>query len=120
MQLGLETIHQITYDALENKAMAFQRIKSVWKICPVIKNKLAYFSEYLYRTRNRNDLIPSRTRLTATLNSINVVGPNIWNSIPPEIQCLQTKNSFKYQPPPVGWGKKKNKPTASQRVVRGD
>ena len=56
----------------------------------------AYNRTHLYNTRNRNDLIPSRARLTATLNSINVVGPNIWNSIPPEIQCLQTKNSFKY------------------------
>ena len=27
---------------------------------------------------------------------------------------------FYYCQPPVGWGKKKNKPTASQRVVRGD
>ena len=57
----------------------------------------AYDRTHSYNTRNRNDLIPNRARLSVTLNSISVIGPNIWNGIPQNIQNLQSKNSFKYQ-----------------------
>ena len=48
-----------------------------------------------YNTRNHNSLVPSAARLTVTQNSISVVGPNIWNSIPLEIRLSPTRNIFK-------------------------
>ena len=50
-----------------------------------------------YDTRNRNDLLPDRARLTITQNSISVAGPNIWNSIPENIKTSLTRGSFKSQ-----------------------
>ena len=50
-----------------------------------------------HNTRNRNDFLPNRARLTITQNSIKVIGPNIWNSIPENIRALPTKTSFKNQ-----------------------
>ena len=49
-----------------------------------------------YDTRNSANMQIARSRLTITQNSINVIGPNIWNSIPIEIQNSLTRNSFKY------------------------
>ena len=51
---------------------------------------------HTYGTRNRNELLPFQARLTVTKNSLRVIGPNIWNSIPPEIQNLTTRSSFKF------------------------
>ena len=56
-----------------------------------------YERNHSHNTRFRSDLIPSRARLTITQNSINVVGPNIWNSIPDYIKESPSRNSFKYQ-----------------------
>ena len=50
-----------------------------------------------YNTRNRNELLPDRARLTITQNSINVAGPSLWNTIPEQIKASPSRNSFKYQ-----------------------
>ena len=49
-----------------------------------------------YSTRGHDDLRPQSARLTLTQNSISVVGPNIWNSIPEEIRNSPSRNSFKF------------------------
>ena len=54
-----------------------------------------YDRTHRYPTRSFNDLVPSHARLTVTQNSINVCGPNIWNSIPQEIRDLPTLSIFK-------------------------
>ena len=41
-----------------------------------------------YSTRGSNDLRPQSARLTLTLNSISVNGPNIWNTIPLDIKKI--------------------------------
>ena len=48
-----------------------------------------------YDTRNRNSLVPSRARITASDSSLSVAGPIIWNSVPLSIQQSPTKNIFK-------------------------
>ena len=48
-----------------------------------------------YETRNRSDLLPDRPRLTVAKNSLRVTEPTTYNSIPPEIQNLTTRSSFK-------------------------
>ena len=48
-----------------------------------------------YDTRNRDSLRPNSARLTVTQNSISVIGPNVWNSIPEHIKQSPTKNIFK-------------------------
>ena len=50
-----------------------------------------------YNTRNSSDLQPARSRLTVTQNSIDVIGPNLWNSIPLEIQNSISREVFKYK-----------------------
>ena len=55
-----------------------------------------YDRTHSYQTRNRSDLIPNQSRLTVTRNSLSVVGPNLWNTIPAEIQNCPSKNSFKF------------------------
>ena len=50
-----------------------------------------------YPTRGHDDLLSQSARLTLTLNSISVVGPNIWNSIPELIRNLPSRNSFKFR-----------------------
>ena len=50
-----------------------------------------------HNTRHKNDLLPTRARLAITQNSINVIGPNIWNTIPDNIRALPSKTSFKKQ-----------------------
>ena len=57
----------------------------------------AFQRDHHYDTRNRNELRPHRPRLTATENSLKVIGPIIWNSIPGNIQNSLTRSSFKYQ-----------------------
>ena len=49
-----------------------------------------------YLTRGHNDPLPPYARLTLTQNSISVVGPNIWTSIPEEIRNSPSRNSFKF------------------------
>ena len=49
-----------------------------------------------YNTRNCSNLRPARSRLTITQNSINVTGPNLWNSIPNEIRISLSRESFKH------------------------
>ena len=57
-----------------------------------------YERNHSYNTRNRNDLLPRQTRLTATLNnSLSSIGPNIWNNIPDNIRNATSLSSFKYQ-----------------------
>ena len=46
-----------------------------------------YNRTHSYDTRNRNDLLPNRPRMTITQNSLSVAGPRIWNRIP-----LETRN----------------------------
>ena len=56
-----------------------------------------YDRNHQYNTRNRNDLLPRRFRLTATQNSLASIGPTIWNSIPTNIKDSLTYSSFKHQ-----------------------
>ena len=44
-----------------------------------------------------NILLPGYARLTLTRNSMSVVGPNIWNSIPDDIKNSPSRNSFKFK-----------------------
>ena len=53
--------------------------------------------DHNYNTRNSSNMQVARSRLTISQNSINVKGPNIWNSIPNEIQISLTRESFKYK-----------------------
>ena len=55
----------------------------------------SYAVSHDYNTRNRNSLVPSAARLTATERSISVIGPNIWNSIPSDIRESPTISIFK-------------------------
>ena len=50
-----------------------------------------------YATRGHDNLIPQFARLTLTLNSISVVGPNTWTSIPEEIRNSPSYNCFKFK-----------------------
>ena len=59
------------------------------------RNSGSYERTHSYPTRNRNNLIPNRARLTISENSVSTVGPNIWNSIPFEIQNSVSRNAFK-------------------------
>ena len=59
------------------------------------RNSGLYERTHSYGTRNRNNLIPNRARLTITENSMSNIGPNIWNSIPVDIRSLPSRNSFK-------------------------
>ena len=56
-----------------------------------------YDRDHQYNTRYRNDLLPRRSRLTVTQNSLASIGPNIWNSIPENIKNSLTRSSFKCQ-----------------------
>ena len=56
-----------------------------------------YLRPHDYATRGHNDLLPLSARLTLTQNSISVVGPNIWNSIPEDIQNSPSYNCFKFR-----------------------
>ena len=60
------------------------------------RNLNLYERTHSYHTRNRNNLMPTRGRLTVTNNSISTVGPNIWNNIPEEIRNLPSRDSFKF------------------------
>ena len=55
-----------------------------------------YNRSHSYNTRFRTNLWLNQSRLTIAQNSISVVGPNLWNSIPMEIQSKPTRDSFKY------------------------
>ena len=48
-----------------------------------------------YDTRHRSDLLPNRSHLTICQNSISIIGPQIWNSIPDDIKYSTSKSSFK-------------------------
>ena len=50
-----------------------------------------------YATRFYHDLVPFHARLTITENSLRVIGPNIWNSVPSEIRNVSTLSIFKNQ-----------------------
>ena len=50
-----------------------------------------------HSTRNRSTLRPVRPRLTVCENSLSVVGPNIWNSIPDSIRNCLSRDSFKFR-----------------------
>ena len=50
-----------------------------------------------YATRGHDNPISPYARLTLTQNSISVVGPNIWNSIPDDIKNSPSRNSFKFK-----------------------
>ena len=56
-----------------------------------------YFRPHDYATRGHDDLLPLSARLTLTQNSISVVGPYIWKSIPVEIQNSPSYNCFKFK-----------------------
>lgn len=59
-----------------------------------------HFNEYSrtheHYTRGHNDLLQAQSRLCVTSNSIHVIGPKIFNSIPIEIRAKPSKNTFKY------------------------
>ena len=48
-----------------------------------------------YSTRGHDDLLPQSARLRLTQNSISVIGPNTWRSIPESIRNSPSRNSFK-------------------------
>ena len=48
-----------------------------------------------YNTRNRDSLLPNQVRRTVCEHSLLVAGPNIWNSIPINIQNATSRSSFK-------------------------
>ena len=50
-----------------------------------------------YPTRGHDELLPRAARLTLTQNSMLVVGPNIWNTIPEEVRNSPSRNSFKFK-----------------------
>ena len=61
-------------------------------------NSSAHYSRlHDYETRGHGDLLPMSARITLTQNSISVVGPNIWNSIPEDIQNSPSYNCFKFR-----------------------
>ena len=55
-----------------------------------------FIRSHEYSTRRGSDLLPGYARLTLTQNSMSVVGPNIWNSIPDDIKNSSSRNSFKF------------------------
>ena len=55
----------------------------------------SYDRTHDYNTRNRDSLVPNTARLTVTQNSLSVVGPNLWNTIPQLIQHSPSKLSFR-------------------------
>ena len=57
---------------------------------------LQFIRSQVYYTRGRDELLPQSARLTLTQNSISVVGPAIWNTIPQEIKNSPSRNSFKF------------------------
>ena len=59
------------------------------------QNRGQYVRNHPYSTRNRSHLLPNRANLTICQNSIAVIGPKTWNSIPDEIKDSTSKNSFK-------------------------
>ena len=56
-----------------------------------------FIRSHNYHTRGSSDLLPGQARLTSTLNSLSVVGPNIWNTIPEDIKNSASRNSFKFK-----------------------
>ena len=56
-----------------------------------------YSRVHEHDTRHHDDLIPDQIRLSVCQNSLSVVGPNIWNSIPSEIQISPSRKSFKFR-----------------------
>lgn len=48
-----------------------------------------------YDTRRCNDMHQVQYRLNVTKFSIRIRGPNLWNSLPSELQCSQTLRTFK-------------------------
>ena len=56
-----------------------------------------YLRSQAYHTRGQNQLLAQSARLTMTQNSISVLGPNIWNTIPEEIRNSLSLNSFKFK-----------------------
>ena len=61
------------------------------------RNATRFLRNHSYNTRNRSDLLPDRARLTITENYLGVIGPNVWNNIPPEIQEAPSRDSFKHK-----------------------
>ena len=55
-----------------------------------------FIRSQVYYTRGRDELLPQSARLTLTQNSISVVGPAIWNTIPEEIKNSPSRSSFKF------------------------
>lgn len=60
-------------------------------------NTGVYDRQHHYGTCNRDELLRGRARLSLTQNSLSIVGPNIWNSIPANIQKSISASSFKCQ-----------------------
>ena len=56
-----------------------------------------FIRSHEYPTRQRDNLLPAHARLTLTLNSLSVVGPNFWTSIPADIRNSPSRNSFKFE-----------------------
>ena len=78
------------------------KIQDIYKLCVGLymydhQHDAIFVRNHSYNTRNRSDLLPTRSRLTITQNSISASGPNIWNSIPNEIKSISSKQSFKFQ-----------------------
>ena len=59
------------------------------------RNSEQFVRNYPYNTRHRSELLSRRPHLTICENSIGVVGPHTWNSIPDEVKNSSSKASFK-------------------------
>ena len=59
------------------------------------RNLDQFRSTHDFNTRHRNSLVPVFQRLGATQNSINFMGPKIWNEIPADIRDSHSAQSFK-------------------------
>ena len=58
-------------------------------------NQHLFERSHIYNTRNTYDLLPVRARIRVCEFSLSVAAPRIFNSIPLEIQSVETRNAFK-------------------------
>ena len=62
----------------------------------VFKNKPSFLTlDHDYPTRNKQNLLPDKFRLTLFQNSIFYYGPKLYNCIPNNIKALTSINAFK-------------------------
>ena len=100
---AIRIISGASYLAHTDPLFALHKILKFEDICKLSVGLYVYdnresfpMANHSYNTRNSTNLRPTSSRLTITQNSIKVIGPNIWNSIPIEIQNSSSRESFKH------------------------